>query len=126
MLEVKVKIKKIVIDLVNSTKDDEKLGAAVRKLINGVSLLKKEKKTEKSKKTKLPKVDKSKVDNNENNHKQSKISKQLKPMPEIGIPEKIKTESMVVCQKCKFTWLKHKKDYGVNGLKCLLCGNINN
>ena len=51
MSENKIKIKKVVIELVESITDDKDLGSAVRKLINETSLLKKQRKQEKSKKT---------------------------------------------------------------------------
>ena len=76
MSEVKIKVKKLIFELVESTPNDVELGFAVRKLVNELSLLKKERQTEKSKKT----------------DKKEKHSKKLKPMPEVGIPHSKESE----------------------------------
>jgi hypothetical protein len=73
MSENKIKIKKVVIELVENISNDKDLGSAVRKLINETSLLKRERKQDKSKK-----IDK------------KKHSNELEPMPDTSIT-KIKT-----------------------------------
>jgi hypothetical protein len=70
MSESKLKVKKLIFELVESIPNDVDLGFAVRKLVNELSLLKIERKTEKSKRT----------DKKENHNKK------LKSMPEISLP----------------------------------------
>lgn len=76
MSEIKIKVKKLIFDLVENMPNDVELGFAVRKLMNGLSILKKERKTEKPKKS----------------EKKLKHSKKLKPMPELGIPHSKESE----------------------------------
>ena len=62
MSESKIKIKKLIFELVESIPNDVELGFAVRKLVNELSLLKIERKTEKSKR----------IDKKENHNKKLK------------------------------------------------------
>lgn len=84
----KIKFKKIIFDLVESTGNDMELGQKVRKFTNEYIALKNSKKEVKSsekhkkdKKSKLPKVDKNKIDNHSKKIK-------LKPMPDLTIKQK--------------------------------------
>ena len=81
----KIKFKKIIFDLIESTGNDMELGQKVRKFTNEYIALKNSKKEVKSsekhkkdKKSKLPKIDKNKIDNHSKKIK-------FKPMPEPRI-----------------------------------------
>lgn len=109
MSDVKIKLKKLIFELVESISDDVKLGFAVRKLVNEMSLLKKERKTEKSKET----------------DKKERHSKKIKPMPEVGIPHSKASEESEFLKNEKVLKLfcditSHLNGYSIEKIELIL------